>query len=86
MGKVNQFITHVVPCVIRPLRVLWHEVISFIFMVLAVVAVPSAIRHVKEFDGSGDAVFRAAMPVSWIVIMGYFALSGFLKARKISKS
>ena len=30
-GIVNKFIGHVMPGVIRPLRVLWNEVIGFLF-------------------------------------------------------
>jgi hypothetical protein len=86
MGKVNQFLTHVVPGVIRPLRVLWNEVIGFIFFVLGVAAIPSTVRHIREFDGHADSFFRVALPIAFAAIMGYFAVSSFLKARKISKS
>ena len=43
-SKVGRFIEHVVPGVVRPMRVLWHEVIGFLFIVLAVIFGSSAIR------------------------------------------
>jgi len=86
MGKVNQFFAHVVPGVIRPLKILWNEVIGFFFMVLAVLPIPSTVRHVREFDGHPDTLFRAALPVIFEAFMFYFGITSFLKARKISKS
>ena len=86
MGKVNRFLSQVVPGVIRPLRVLWNEVIGFIFIVLAIWATPSAFRHLREFDGKSDSLFRAALSLVFAGLMMYFGVSSFLKARKINRS
>jgi hypothetical protein len=86
MGKVNQFLAHVVPGVIRPLKVLWNEVIGFIFFVLAMVWIPSTIRLIREFDGRPAALWSVVLAVGWVGLMCYFAISSFLRARKISKS
>ena len=44
-SKVGRFMEHVVPGVVRPMRVLWHEIIGFLFIVLAVIFGSSAIRN-----------------------------------------
>ena len=41
-SKLGRFMEHVMPGVVRPLRVLWHEIIGFIFIVLAVIFGSSA--------------------------------------------
>ena len=64
MGKLNQFLGHVVPGVMRPLRVLWNEIIGFVFMVLAAWAAPSAFRHLRDYNGNAETLFRAALSLS----------------------
>jgi hypothetical protein len=85
-SKVGRFIAHVVPGVIRPLRVLWHEVFSFIFIVLALWAAPSVYREYKQFaDGTGS-FSRILVPLGWVLVMGYFGVTSYLRGRKISRS
>ncbi len=83
---VSGFLKHVVPGVVRPLHVLWNQVVGFVFFVLAVWAIPSAVKNVRRFEGSGESLFRVALSVSFAALMTYFAISSFLKARKIGRS
>jgi hypothetical protein len=83
---VKQFLGHDVPQVIRPLRVLWNQVIGFLFAVLAVWSAPSTIRHIKGFDGSPDSIFRVALSGIFSLLLAGFAIFSFLRARKVSKS
>ncbi|MBI1896737.1 MAG: hypothetical protein HYZ57_12085 [Acidobacteria bacterium] len=71
---------------IRPIRVLWNEVIGFVFLVLAFLAAPSAYRHVRDFNGDGESVFKLLMTGLFILVMAYFGISSFVRARKISRS
>jgi hypothetical protein len=77
---------HVLPGVVRPLQVLWNQVIGFIFIVLAIWATPSAIRYVRQFDGDADDVFRVILSISFAALMAFFGITSFLRARKISRS
>jgi hypothetical protein len=86
MSKINQFLTHVMPGVTRPLRVLWNEIIGFLFIVLAIWATPSAIRNLRNYDGQNESIFRASLALIFVLIMGYFGISSFWRARKIGKS
>ncbi len=86
MGRINQFIGHVAPGVIRPLRVLWNEIIGFVFICLAALPTPSAIRLLRNYKGDGETLLHAILTVSFVVLMAYFGISSFLRARKIARS
>ncbi len=85
-AKTRQFAQHVVPAVVKPVRTLWHEVIGFLFFVLAVAAVPTSYRAFQKFDGSISSILTIAMCAFFILLMGGYAISSFLRARKISRS
>ncbi len=85
-GIVNKFICHVMPGVIRPLKVLWNEVIGFLFLVFAVFAASSAFRSIRQLDTPAGSPFRVSLSVFSTLLMAYFAITSFLRARKISRS
>ena len=85
-GKARLFLSHVVPAVIRPLRVLWNEIIGFFFIVLAAWATPAAIRNVRALDQGAGSIFRAALSLIFAGLMVGFAIYSFLRALKISRS
>jgi hypothetical protein len=85
-GMISKFLHHVVPGVIRPLHALWNEIIGFLFIVLALMAVPSIYRGIREFDGDAESVFRVGLGCFFALVMAYFGISSFLRARKISRS
>ncbi|MCW5976571.1 MAG: hypothetical protein KIT09_00765 [Bryobacteraceae bacterium] len=85
-GKLRQFVQHVVPGVVRPMRVLWNEIIGFVFLALAVWAVPSTIRAAREFDGDADSFFRVVLAGLFAALMIGFGVTSFLRARRISRS
>ena len=81
-----QFLQHVVPAVLKPLRTLWNEVIGFLFIVLALWAAPSGIRAAREFNGDPESFFKIFLVAGFVLIMGGFGISSFRRARKISRS
>jgi len=85
-GMVNRFLGHVLPGVIRPMHALWNEVIGFVFIVLAIWAAPSAWRNVRQVGDNSDNLFKAVISVGFALLMVYFGISSFLRARKISRS
>lgn len=82
----RQFVRHVVPAVVKPVRTLWHEVIGFLFLVLAISAMPTSYKAIKRFDGSVSAFLTVGMCAFFILLMGGYGISSFLRARKISRS
>ena len=83
---IKKFFHHVLPGVIKPMRVLWNEIIGFIFLALAVWAVPAAYRHVRDFNGEGESLFRLILSCLFALLMIYFGVTSFLRAKKISRS
>jgi len=81
----RQFIEHVLPAVLRPLRVLWNQVLGFVFLVFAATGLVWAVRFVREFDGDTESVFRVLLSGLFTVVMGGFAIESFWRARKASR-
>jgi hypothetical protein len=81
----QQFLGHVLPEVMRPLRILWNQVIGFLFFVIAVSAAPSIIRGFRDLSKPDGSLFRVFLSVAFALIMLYFAVTSFLRARKINR-
>jgi len=77
----KKLLEHVIPQVARPLRILWNQIIGFVFLVLALVPVKSAIDSYHDPNG----LPRFMMSVLFIAIMASFGISSFLRARKIAR-
>lgn len=86
MGLISKFMSHVVPGIIKPLHSLWNQVIGFLFLIFAVLSVGYAVRAIREFEGDAESLFRVVLPGLFGVVMGYFCISSFWRARKISRS
>jgi hypothetical protein len=78
-STAKKFLAHVIPEVIRPIHILWNQAIGFIFIVLAVVL--------------GFRLFRGNIPLGmqlggalFVLLIAWYGISSFWKARKISKS
>ena len=82
----KQFLQHVLPGVMRPLRILWNQVIGFVFLVFAVLAGSRVIRTWHAFEGNENAVFEITLSAIFFVIMASFGVGSFLRARKIGRS
>ena len=86
MRLVSEFIRHVMPGVIRPLRVLWNEVIGFIFLVLAVFIGFSTWRRAQRFTVDPGGVLIIVASALFVALLAWFGISSFLRARKISRT
>lgn len=71
---------------IRPAHSLWHEVIGFLFLALATIPVPSAIRSIREIESGKGSILRLVVTVIFVTIMAGYGISSFRRARKISRS
>lgn len=87
----REFVRHVVPAVAKPARTLWNEFIAFLFCCLAVpfgfktVLLAKAYAKAAPADAFGD-LFRLLIAGFCTLVMLWFGLSSFLRARKISRS
>ena len=73
---------------VKPLRSLWNEVIGFLFLSLAFIGATSGYKkYFLHFDGSpGEKIFGLTLTGSFVLVMSYYGISSFLRARKISRS
>ena len=85
-SKVGLFLSHVLPGVVRPMHILWNEVIGFLFLVLAVVFSAGAIRAYRALAPEEVTLGKIVLLVLLPGLMLYFGITSFLKARKISRS
>ncbi|MEO5922482.1 MAG: hypothetical protein ABIR70_01510 [Bryobacteraceae bacterium] len=85
-SKLGLFVSHVMPGVVRPMRVLWNEVFGFIFCVLGVMFGGSAIRRYQAMQPGeahpGNLLLLFILPT----VMLYFGVTSFLRARRINRS
>lgn len=88
----RQFIKHVVPAVVKPARTLWNEVIGFIFLCFAVIFgfrtghyAWSFMQPAPSEDVTGH-LGRMIIAGFCTLLTGYFAITSFLRARRISRS
>jgi hypothetical protein len=82
----RQLVQHVVPAVIKPLRALWNEIISFLFFILAIPFLFKGYQILHRFDGSVGAFLSVGMCAFLTLLMTYYGISSYLRARKISRS
>jgi hypothetical protein len=73
-------VKHLIPAVWRPIHSLWHEVIAFVFFCLAIWAGFKAVRLIHEHSEKGYLVLAGTVVLLW------YGLDGFFRARKISRS
>jgi hypothetical protein len=85
-SKTGLFISHVMPGVVRPMRVLWNEIIGFLFIVLAVAMTPGVIRSIRDIDAPHGGIGRVVIAGGFAAMLLLFGVSSFLRARKISRS
>ena len=77
---------HVVPGVVRPIRVLWNEVIGFVFIVLVVFWARPVYRIVRDLRTAEGSLWDALLAIGLFLLMAYFGITSFLRARRISRS
>ena len=85
MKLARTFYQSVMPGVVKPLHILWNEVIGFLFVALAVLTAPAAVRYYRAMDSDPKNVFRVALTLVFSLTMACFGVSSFLKARRIRR-
>jgi hypothetical protein len=85
ISRTRQFLHHVLPAVIRPLRVLWNQIIGFTFLVFAVIGTPRVIEGVRKFDGDANSLFHLLVSSVFVLAMAGFAVQSFWRARRVPK-
>jgi hypothetical protein len=82
----QQFVSSVLPSVIKPLQVLWNEVLGAIFLAFAIMLVRPAWKNYRTLDDDPANLIKLALTVFFLAVMAGFGIHAFLRARRISKS
>ena len=84
VDDAKRFAKHVVPEVVRPARVIWNQAIGALFLVLATPALFKAIQLYRTLDTDPQGSFRLTVALIFVVVMVFFGINSFLKARRIA--
>ncbi len=82
----RQFLHHVVPGVVKPMRVLWNEIIGFVFLVFSILMGFSTYRNFRNIEKSDGSALPLIAGSLFAGLMLYFGITSFMRARKISRS
>ena len=85
VGAGKNFVRHIVPAIIKPIRVLWNEIIGFIFLAIGVMVSFSTWRNFNGGQAAGNP-FILLMGGCFSLMLLYFGWSSFRRAKKISRS
>ncbi len=85
VSRSRQFLDHVVPAVIKPLRVLWNQIIGFVFLVFTVLGISPLVRGIREFDGDGQSFVHVGLSAGFVTVMAMFTVQSFWRARKAGR-
>lgn len=91
LSQPGTFLKHIVPAIVRPIHALWNEVIGFLFLSFATVFGFRTISYFKQLQRAtdaavGSALLRVCMAGFCTLLLGWYGVSSFLRARKISRS
>ena len=79
----GKFLHHILPGIVRPIRILWNQFIGFIFLVLAGFVGLATWRRTAT-DSQSPLIMAAGF--GFAVFLAAFGISSFWRARKISRS
>ena len=78
VGHARKFAQHVIPEVVRPARVIWNQAIGGVFLLFALSFAGYAVTQSRNPAGVIGGVFLC-------LVMAFFSITSFLKARQISR-
>ena len=82
----RKFLSHVLPGIMTPLRILWNEIIAFLFICFAIFAAPKVYTSWRGFDGEPAQLFRLIISSAFLFTMLIYGLFSFLRAKKIART
>jgi hypothetical protein len=68
------------------MRVLWNEVIGFVFICFAVWSLFRAFREFQALEEDVNSSGRLALSIIFGLLMLFFGVTSFMRARRINRS
>ncbi len=84
-SHAQKFAQHVVPEVVRPARIIWNQAIGGVFMLFALLFFGSAFRYLDSKTGVIHNSIGLGFSLFLGMVMTFFAITSFLKARRIGR-
>ena len=85
IGASVHFAKNTLPVAIRPARILWHQMIGFLFILLAMGPARFEYKAIQSFKGDGESWTRVLLSGIFIAVMLGYGISSLLRARKLSR-
>jgi hypothetical protein len=87
----GSFFKHIIPAIVKPMHALWNEVVGFFFLCFAAFFCVRALAYYRSYLEAPPAAapgqfVRVAVTAFFGLIMAWFGVSSFMKARRISRS
>ncbi|MFN7923394.1 MAG: hypothetical protein U0Q16_25050 [Bryobacteraceae bacterium] len=82
----KRFATTVLPAIIKPLRVLWNEMIAFLFFALAFLMGLLPAWRYYNLKNDPDNFLRMMLTGTFGVVMLAYGIYSIVRARKIGRS
>jgi hypothetical protein len=87
----GSFFKHVIPAIIKPMHALWNEVVGFFFLCFAAIFGFRTAAYYRSYVQAPAAaapgeLMRVVVAGFFGLVMAWFGVSSFLRARKISRS
>ena len=80
VDNARKFAEHMVPHVVRPAQIIWNKAIGAVFLLIACMVFPYAVRYYKNPNPLGFVLC-----IVFGAVMAGFGISSFLKARRLSR-
>ncbi len=85
IGHAKKFAQHVVPEVMRPARVIWNQALGGIFLLFALMFLANAARYYRSLHTESQSPLGLGFSLFLGIVMAFFGIGSFLKARRISR-
>lgn len=83
---VKRFLTTVIPSVLKPLQVLWNQLLGFLFLAFGVIAGSRVIRIWLKEEWTGDDLAAILLGGGLAAVLLLYGLHAVFRARKIARS
>lgn len=82
---VKKFLTTVIPSILKPLQILWNQMLAFLFLAFAVVLLRPILQVWNDPDKDASDLWRLFLSGFFFVVLLAYGVHALLRARRISR-